>query len=71
MRVLPGARVDHRLDGEAMSRLHDELGLIARVVWNVGRAVEALADAMAAVGLVHLEAVLGPGSGLGLGLGLR
>ena len=70
MRVLPRARVDHWLDGEAVSRLHDELGLVARIVRDVGRAVEALADAVTAVGLVHLEAVLGLGLGLGLGVGL-
>ena len=31
--------------------------LVARVVRDVGRAVEALADAVAAVGLVHLVRV--------------
>mmetsp|Transcript_8080 Transcript_8080/g.16390 ORF Transcript_8080/g.16390 Transcript_8080/m.16390 type:complete len:312 (-) Transcript_8080:261-1196(-) len=39
-----------------MTRLHDKLGLVAGVVRNVGRAVEPLADTVAAIRLVHSKA---------------
>eukprot|EP00966_Prymnesium_polylepis_P325549 7381523-Prymnesium_polylepis.1 len=52
---LPRAHVDHGLDGEAMADLHRELSLVARIVRDVGRAVEELADAVATVGLVDRE----------------
>ena len=53
--ILPRARVHHRLYGEAVPLLHDELGLVVGVVRDVGRAMEELADTMAAVRLVHLD----------------
>jgi hypothetical protein len=46
----PLTQVDHGLNSEDVSRLHGALGLILRVVRHVGRGVEQLADAVAAVG---------------------
>jgi hypothetical protein len=46
----PLTQVDHGLDGEDVSRLHGALGLVLGIVRHVGRGVEQLPDAVAAVG---------------------
>lgn len=53
--ILPGALVDHGLDGEDVSNLHDTDGLVAGIVGNVRGAVEEAVDAVAAVGLHNRE----------------
>lgn len=50
-RLIPiRAQADHGLDGEAHAGLGDADGFVFRVVRHVGRAVEELVDAVAAVG---------------------
>ena len=61
--VAPDAEVDHGLDGEDVARLHDARGLVLRVVGDVRRRVEQLADAVAAV-RAHDGAVRGLGDAL-------
>ena len=55
----PPAVPHSRLDGEGLPLPHHPLGLVVRVVWDVGRAVEQVADAVPAVGLHHAEAAGG------------
>ncbi len=51
--VAPHPLRDHGLDGEAVARLHHADRLVLGVVRHVGRAVEQLMDAVAAVGAHH------------------
>ena len=53
------SHVDHRLDGERVPHLHHALGLVARVVGHVGRAVEEVPDPVPAVGLDHAQSLPG------------
>ena len=46
---LTGALVDHGLDGEDVSGLHDTISLSACIVWDGRVAVEKLADTVASV----------------------
>ena len=62
-RVAPPPRVDHRLDRKDLPGLHHPDGLVPRVVGDAGRAVEEVADAVAAVGADHREAVCARAAG--------
>lgn len=53
--ILPGSLVNHGLDCEDMSNLHNTNGLVAGIMRNVGSAVEKSMDAVAAVCLDDLE----------------
>jgi hypothetical protein len=72
--VLVATRIYHRLYGEHLTLLHDALGLVLRVVGDVGCAVKEVADPVPAVRSNHAEAAGGWGrswgvcvSGRGLG----
>ena len=48
-KVLPGALIDHRLNGENVPRFHEAYRLVASIVGHLGCAVENLSNTVTSI----------------------